>query len=98
MAGPQQKKPGKTVPFFASLQVKYAMSYLVIFAVVLVLLNTYPVIASQDLLFTSKRDSLKSQTGGDGLRSHGAGVSLRRPGGEGNEYAGQHGAVPYPGY
>ena len=49
------------VPFFASLQVKYAMSYLVIFAVVLVLLNTYPVLASQDLLFTSKRDSLKSQ-------------------------------------
>ena len=52
----------KSVPFFASLQVKYAMSYLVIFAVVLVLLNTYPVIASQELLFTSKRDSLKSQT------------------------------------
>jgi len=52
----------KTVPFFSSIQVKYAMSYLVIFAVVLVLLNTYPVIASQDLLFTSKRDSLKSQT------------------------------------
>lgn len=38
------------------------MSYLVIFAVVLVLLNTYPVVASQDLLFTSKRDALKSQT------------------------------------
>ena len=51
----------KKVPFFASLQAKYAMSYLVIFAVVLVLLNTYPLIASQDLLFTSKRDSLKSQ-------------------------------------
>jgi len=49
------------VPFFASLQVKYALSYLVIFAVVLVLLNTYPVLASQDLLFASKRDSLKSQ-------------------------------------
>ncbi len=41
---------------------KYALSYLVIFAVVLVLLNTYPVLASQDLLFASKRDSLKSQT------------------------------------
>lgn len=40
---------------------KYALSYLVIFAVVLVLLNTYPVLASQDLLFSSKRDSLKSQ-------------------------------------
>lgn len=50
------------VPFFSSLQVKYALSYLVIFAVVLVLLNTYPVLASQDLLFASKRDSLKSQT------------------------------------
>ena len=62
MEGTQQKRPGKAVPFFASLQVKYAMSYLVIFAVVLVLLNTYPVVASQDLLFTSKRDSLKSQT------------------------------------
>jgi len=50
------------VPFFASLQVKYAVSYLVIFAVVLVLMNTYPVLVSQDLLFASKRDSLKSQT------------------------------------
>ena len=51
----------KKVPLFSSLQMKYAMSYLVIFAVVLVLLNTYPVMASQELLFTSKRDSLKSQ-------------------------------------
>ncbi len=49
------------MPFFSSLQVKYAMSYLAIFATVLVLLNTYPLVASQDLLFTSKRDSLKSQ-------------------------------------
>ena len=52
----------KGVPFFSSLQTKYAMSYLVIFAVVLILLNTYPVIASQDLLFGSKRDAMKSQT------------------------------------
>ena len=57
---PTTSKKNK-VPFFASLQVKYALSYLVIFAVVLVLLNTYPVVASQDLLFASKRDSLKSQ-------------------------------------
>ena len=49
------------VPFFFFFQVKYALSYLVIFAVVLVLLNTYPLVASQDLLFASKRDSLKSQ-------------------------------------
>lgn len=56
-----EKKTRKRAPFFASLQVKYAISYLVIFAVVLVLLNTYPVLASQDLLFSSKRDTLKSQ-------------------------------------
>ena len=60
MTEPERKK--KKVPLFSSLQMKYAMSYLVIFAVVLILLNTYPVVASQDLLFTSKRDSLKSQT------------------------------------
>ena len=54
-------KANKKIPFFSSLQAKYAMSYLVIFAVVLVLLNTYPLIVSQDLLFTSKRDSLKNQ-------------------------------------
>ena len=58
------RTPGKAqqkIPFFSRLQVKYAMSYLAILAVVLVLLNTYPLIASQNLLFSSKRDSLKSQ-------------------------------------
>ena len=58
------RTPGKSqqkIPFFSRLQVKYAMSYLAILAVVLVLLNTYPLIASQNLLFSSKRDSLKSQ-------------------------------------
>ena len=59
MKDERQKKRGGS--FFFSLQVKYAISYLVIFAVMLVLMNTYPLIASQDLLFASKRDSLKSQ-------------------------------------
>ena len=57
------RTPGKAqqkIPFFSRLQVKYAMSYLAILAVVLVLLNTYPLIASQNLLFSSKRDSLKN--------------------------------------
>ncbi len=54
-------KAQQKIPFFSRLQVKYAMSYLAILAVVLVLLNTYPLIASQNLLFSSKRDSLKSQ-------------------------------------
>lgn len=57
----EPKAKPKKAPFFASLQMKYAMSYLAIFAVVLVLMNTYPVLASQSLLFGSKRDSLKSQ-------------------------------------
>ena len=57
----EERKKKHKVPFFSSLQVKYALSYLVIFAVVLVLLNTYPLIASQDLLFRSKQDALKSQ-------------------------------------
>ena len=46
---------------FSTLQAKYALSYLVIFALVLLLLNTYPVIASQKLLVSSKRESLKNQ-------------------------------------
>ena len=57
----EQEKKARKVPFFASLQVKYAISYMAVFAVILVLLNTYPLIASEDLLFTSKRDALKGQ-------------------------------------
>ena len=50
-------------PVFARLQVKYAMSYLAILALVLVLLNTYPLLAAQDLLVSSKKDS-PAQPGG----------------------------------
>lgn len=57
----ESRKRDKKVPFFSSLQVKYALSYMAVFAVILVLLNTYPLIASEDLLFTSKRDALKGQ-------------------------------------
>ena len=58
MAEPEQKKK---IPFFRSLQGKYAMSYLVVIAVVLVLLNTYPLLASQNLLVSSKQNAMKSQ-------------------------------------
>ncbi len=57
----QAFKKRRSVPFLSSLQFKYAVSYLVIFAVVLLLLNTYPVIASQDLIFGSKENSMRSQ-------------------------------------
>lgn len=44
-----------------SVQTKYALTYVVVIAVVLVLLNTYPVVFSQDLIFKSKQSSLQSQ-------------------------------------
>lgn len=43
------------------MQVKYAMTYIVVIAAVLVLLNTYPVLASQNLIFKSKETSLLNQ-------------------------------------
>ena len=50
-----KSKEKQKIPFFSRLQVKYALSYLALLAVVLVLLNTYPLIASQNLLISSKR-------------------------------------------
>ena len=46
---------------FRSLQTKVALSYIVVIAGVLILLNTYPVLVSQDLVFKSKQASLQSQ-------------------------------------
>jgi len=57
----ESRRRGRKVPFFSSLQVKYALSYMAVFAVILILLNTYPLIASEDLLFSSKRDAMKGQ-------------------------------------
>ena len=59
MDSDKKKKTREGVPFFASLQVKYALSYLVVITLVLALLNTYPVLASQELLFTSKSPHCK---------------------------------------
>ena len=51
----------KKVPLFRSLQLKYALAYLVVIALVLLLMNTYPIIASQDQVFKSKQTSLQTQ-------------------------------------
>jgi len=51
----------KGMPLFRSLQTKVAMTYIVVIAAVLILLNTYPVLVSQDLVFQSKQTSLQSQ-------------------------------------
>lgn len=49
------------IPFWRSLRTKYVLTYLIIIAAVLVLLNTYPVLVSQDMVFKSKQTSLQSQ-------------------------------------
>lgn len=52
---------GEKIPFRRSLQLKFALTYIIIIAAVLVLLNTYPVLVSQDLVFRSKTSLLQSQ-------------------------------------
>ena len=44
----------------ANLQVKFSMSYIAVIIAVLVLMNTYPLTASEDLVFRSKETTLKS--------------------------------------
>lgn len=46
--------------FFASLQGKFSLSYIFIIVGVLLLLNTYPLLVSEDLVFRSKETSLQS--------------------------------------
>lgn len=46
--------------FRNSLRIKFGLSYIVIIAAVLVLLNTYPLVVSEDLVFRSKANTLQS--------------------------------------
>lgn len=46
------------VPYWHSLQAQFTAAVVVIFAAVLILLNNYPVLVYQDLVFQSKRTSL----------------------------------------
>lgn len=46
--------------FWESLQVRFGLSYILIIAGVLLLLNTYPLLVSQDLVFRSKVTSLQN--------------------------------------
>ena len=51
------------VPLWQSIQFKYATIYLLVVAAVTVLMNTYPVIMAQNMVFQSKKTTLLSQTG-----------------------------------
>lgn len=54
--------PMEKVPVVSSLQLKYALSNFCILAIVLILLNTFPMEVTKELLFRSKETALKSQT------------------------------------
>lgn len=49
------------VPFFRSLQAKYVVTYLMLVVVIVVVLNTYPLLIAQNVVFSSKETSLKRQ-------------------------------------
>ena len=57
----EKKKQSSKVPFFRSIQVKYALTYLSVIAVIILLLNTYPLLMAQNMVFQSKESSLKRQ-------------------------------------
>ena len=48
----------KSIPFWRSIQMKFAMTYIVIIVSVLALLNVYPVVLYQELVFQSKYSAL----------------------------------------
>ena len=52
---------GQSVPFWRSLQSKFILSYGAIVIALLIFLNTYPILISQNLVFQSKKDSLWRQ-------------------------------------
>lgn len=49
------------VPLWHSLRTRFSLSYIVIITVVLVLMNTYPMLAMQNLIFRNKEVTLKNQ-------------------------------------
>ena len=51
----------KKVPLRHSLRMKFVLSYLLIMGAVLALMNTYPILASESLVFQSKQVSLQNQ-------------------------------------
>lgn len=57
----------KKLPEFRSIknsvQLKFAVTFLVLIAVLAAFMNTYPTIAARDLVFRSKKDSLQNQAG-----------------------------------
>ena len=57
----RENRKAARVPFFRRIQVRYAMAYLSVIAVIILLLNTYPLFMAQEMVFQSKESSLRRQ-------------------------------------
>ncbi len=49
------------VPFWRSIRVKYALTYLLAVAAIIAVMNTYPLIMAEDMVFSSKAAALRRQ-------------------------------------
>ena len=49
------------VPIFRSIQTKYALTYILVVAAIILVMNTYPLLMAQNMVFTSKESALKKQ-------------------------------------
>lgn len=49
------------IPFWRGLRLKFALSYVTLIAAVLMVLNTYPIFVSQNMVFKAKMSSLQNQ-------------------------------------
>ena len=57
----KQGERARRVPFWRSIQAKFVLTYAVIIVSVLVFLNTYPLLISQELIYRSKQTSMQNQ-------------------------------------
>ncbi len=49
------------VPLFYSIRSKYALTYLLVVVAILIVMNTYPVLMAENMVFVSKESTLKQQ-------------------------------------
>ena len=57
----QEQQKITKIPFWRSLRLKFALSYVALIVAVLGLLNSYPIFVSQDMVFKAKLTSLQNQ-------------------------------------
>ena len=52
-----RRRREQSVPFFRSIQAKYALTYLLVVAAILIVINTSPILMAENMVFTSKQSS-----------------------------------------